>query len=141
MAFKVGDTVVYPHHGAALVEAVEIRVIKGDEKEYLVLRVAQGDLTVRVPAENVDGDDVRHVRLGRQAQVLVLEEPVAERPGNVEAVQPRRFLWVVSCELWVGKQSGASRKDQPVRPLESRRATADGTVRPGWSLGGPAWSE
>ena len=54
MTFKVGDTVVYPHHGAALIEAVEIRVIKGAEKEYLVLRVAQGDLTVRVPADNVD---------------------------------------------------------------------------------------
>ncbi|MGA0945715.1 MAG: CarD family transcriptional regulator, partial [Candidatus Nanopelagicales bacterium] len=33
MTFKVGDTVVYPHHGAALIEAVEIRVIKGAEKE------------------------------------------------------------------------------------------------------------
>ncbi|MDE0975159.1 MAG: CarD family transcriptional regulator, partial [Candidatus Nanopelagicales bacterium] len=28
MAFKVGETVVYPHHGAALIEAVEMRKIK-----------------------------------------------------------------------------------------------------------------
>jgi CarD family transcriptional regulator len=26
MIFKVGDTVVYPHHGAALVEAIETRL-------------------------------------------------------------------------------------------------------------------
>ena len=54
MSFKVGETVVYPHHGAALIEAIEKRVIKGEEKTYLVLKVAQGDLTVRVPADNVD---------------------------------------------------------------------------------------
>jgi CarD family transcriptional regulator len=54
MIFKVGDTVVYPHHGAALVEAIETRTIKGEQKEYLVLKVAQGDLTVRVPADNAE---------------------------------------------------------------------------------------
>jgi CarD family transcriptional regulator len=59
MTFKVGETVVYPHHGAALIEAIETRVIKGEEKTYLVLKVAQGDLTVRVPAENVDLVGVR----------------------------------------------------------------------------------
>ena len=48
MVFKVGETVVYPHHGAALIEAIETRTIKGEEREYLVLKVAQGDLTVQV---------------------------------------------------------------------------------------------
>ena len=38
MSFKVGETVVYPHHGAALIEAIETRIIKGEEKTYLVLR-------------------------------------------------------------------------------------------------------
>ena len=61
MTFTVGDTVVYPHHGAATIEAIEKRVIKGVEKDYLVLRVAQGDLTVRVPADNVDLVGVRDV--------------------------------------------------------------------------------
>ncbi|NCA19420.1 MAG: CarD family transcriptional regulator, partial [Actinobacteria bacterium] len=51
MSFKVGETVVYPHHGAALIEAIETRIIKGEEKTYLVLKVTQGDLTVRVPAD------------------------------------------------------------------------------------------
>ena len=59
MIFKVGDTVVYPHHGAALVEAIETRTIKGEQKEYLVLKVAQGDLTVRVPADNAEYVGVR----------------------------------------------------------------------------------
>src|SRR5437868_13819898 len=61
MVFKVGDTVVYPHHGAALIEAIETRQIKGVDKTYLVLTVAQGDLTVRVPADNAELVGVRDV--------------------------------------------------------------------------------
>jgi CarD family transcriptional regulator len=38
MIFKVGDTVVYPHHGASLIAAIETRTIKGEQMEYLVLK-------------------------------------------------------------------------------------------------------
>ena len=84
MAFNVGDTVVYPHHGAALIESVEIRVVKGEEREYLVLRVAQGDLTVRVPADNVDLVGVRDVvnAEGLDRVFDVLRQPYTEEPTN-----------------------------------------------------------
>ncbi|HCQ18052.1 MAG TPA: CarD family transcriptional regulator, partial [Dermacoccus sp.] len=42
MEFKVGETVVYPHHGAATIEEIKVRKIKGEDKQYLVLKVAQG---------------------------------------------------------------------------------------------------
>ena len=42
MQFIVGETVVYPHHGAAKITEVKKRVIKGDEKLYLKLHVVQG---------------------------------------------------------------------------------------------------
>ena len=48
MSFTVGETVVYPNHGAAVIEDIEMRTIKGEDREYLVLRiVAQQDLVVR----------------------------------------------------------------------------------------------
>ena len=75
MVFSVGETVVYPHHGAALIEAIETRVIKGEEKQYLVLRVAQGDLTVRVPAENAEIVGVREV-VGEEGLTKVFDEVV-----------------------------------------------------------------
>ena len=80
----VGETVVYPHHGAALIEAIETRVIKGEEKTYLVLKVAQGDLTVRVPAENVDLVGVRDVvdSAGLDRVFNVLRQPYTEEPTN-----------------------------------------------------------
>jgi CarD family transcriptional regulator len=84
MTFNVGDTVVYPHHGAAVIEAVEMRAIKGVDREYLVLRVAQGDLTVRVPADNVDLVGVRDVvnAEGLDRVFNVLRQPYTEEPTN-----------------------------------------------------------
>jgi CarD family transcriptional regulator len=84
MAFSVGDTVVYPHHGAAVIESVEIRQVKGEDREYLVLRVAQGDLTVRVPSDNVDLVGVRDVvnADGLERVFNVLRQPYTEEPTN-----------------------------------------------------------
>ncbi len=84
MTFSVGDTVVYPHHGAATIEAIEKRTIKGVERDYLVLRVAQGDLTVRVPSDNVDLVGVRDVvdQAGLDRVFDVLRQPYTEEPTN-----------------------------------------------------------
>ena len=84
MTFTVGDTVVYPHHGAATIEAIEKWTVKGVEKDYLVLRVAQGDLTVRVPSENVDLVGVRDVvnQEGLDRVFDVLRQPYTEEPTN-----------------------------------------------------------
>ena len=65
MLFEVGETVVYPHHGAATIIEVKDRVIKGETKRYLKLNVTQGDLIIEVPADNVDLVGVRDV-IGRE---------------------------------------------------------------------------
>jgi len=84
MAFTVGETVVYPHHGAALIQEIRTRVIKGEERQYLVLKVAQGDLTIEVPAMNVDLVGVRDVvgPEGLDRVFQVLRAPYAEEPTN-----------------------------------------------------------
>jgi CarD family transcriptional regulator len=85
MTFKVGETVVYPHHGAAVIEDIEVRKIKGEDKNYLVLRiVAQTDLVVRVPADNVDLVGVRDVvgQEGLEKVFEVLRAPHTEEPTN-----------------------------------------------------------
>jgi CarD family transcriptional regulator, regulator of rRNA transcription len=59
MAFKVGDRVVYPHHGAAVIERKEMREAFGEKTEYLVLRVANGDLTLAVPSNKAEDVGMR----------------------------------------------------------------------------------
>ena len=85
MTFQVGETVVYPHHGAAVIEQIENRKIKGEDRKYLVLRIKeQSDLVVRVPADNCDLVGVRDVvgAEGLEKVFEVLRAPYTEEPTN-----------------------------------------------------------
>lgn len=84
MTFEVGETVVYPHHGAARIIDIRQRKVRGEEKTYLELEVAQGDLTILVPADSVDYIGVRDVvdADGLQRVFDVLRAPLVEEPTN-----------------------------------------------------------
>ena len=84
MAFKVGETVVYPHHGAATIVEIKTRTIKGEEKKYLKLNVSQGGLTIEVPSDNVEMVGVRDVidKAGLERVFTVLRDPIVEEPAN-----------------------------------------------------------
>jgi len=59
--YKVGDKVVYPHHGAGTVVKKEKRKVLGEEREYLEIRILHNDMTVNVPAENAERVGLRKV--------------------------------------------------------------------------------
>ncbi|APT83423.1 CarD family transcriptional regulator [Corynebacterium ammoniagenes] len=84
MEFKVGEVVVYPHHGAAKIEAIEHREMGGEMLEYLVLQINQSDLVVRVPSKNVEQVGVRDVvgKEGLEKVFSVLRETDVEEAGN-----------------------------------------------------------
>lgn len=84
MEIKVGEVVVYPHHGAAKVEAIETREMGGETLEYVVLSINQSDLVVRVPSKNVERVGVRDVvgKEGLEKVFSVLRETDVEEAGN-----------------------------------------------------------
>lgn len=84
MTFEVGETVVYPHHGAARIEEIKTRVIRGEERLYLKLRVIQGDLTIEVPADNAEYVGMRDVvdEAALERVFEVLRAPHVEEPTN-----------------------------------------------------------
>jgi CarD family transcriptional regulator len=84
MAFDVGDKVVYPHHGAAVVERREMKEVFGETKEYLVLRLAYGDLTLMVPADNTDEVGLREVINDEEVEEVfaVLRKKDVRMPTN-----------------------------------------------------------
>ncbi|HZU80224.1 MAG TPA: CarD family transcriptional regulator [Acidimicrobiales bacterium] len=84
MVFDIGDKVVYPHHGAAIVERREVKEAFGQKREYLVLRLAYGDLTLMVPADNTDGVGLREVINDEEVEEVfaVLRKKEARMPTN-----------------------------------------------------------
>jgi len=59
--YKVGDKVVYPHHGAGTVVKKEVRDVLGQKREYLIIRIAHNDMIVQVPTENAEKVGLRRV--------------------------------------------------------------------------------
>ncbi|UOQ61668.1 CarD family transcriptional regulator [Leucobacter rhizosphaerae] len=123
MQFEVGETVVYPHHGAAKIIEVKKRKLGGEEKLFLKLQVNQGDLTIEVPAENCDLVGVRDVidQEGLERVFEVLRAPFTEEPtnwsrrykANLEKLASGDVIKVseVVRDLW--------RRDQEVRSLSA----------------------
>jgi CarD family transcriptional regulator len=59
--YKVGDKVVYPHHGAGTIVKKEKREVLGEKREYLTIKILHNDMTVNVPAENAEKVGLRKV--------------------------------------------------------------------------------
>lgn len=64
MMFDVGDVVVYPHHGAGVIEGMTEKEVEGETRVYFVLRMCQGNLKVMVPADNSTQVGLRNI-IGR----------------------------------------------------------------------------
>ena len=70
--YKVGDKVVYPHHGAGTVVKKESREVLGQKREYLTIKILHNDMTVQVPSENAEAVGLRRV-IGEKEVGVVLK--------------------------------------------------------------------
>ncbi len=84
MTFAVGDKVVYPHHGAAIIEGKEKRVFDGKKTDYFVLRITYGDLKVSIPVDKADEIGLREVINDEEVEEVfaVLRKKEARMPTN-----------------------------------------------------------
>ena len=89
MSFKVGDRVVYPHHGAAVIEKKERRNAFGEEQDYLVLRMAHGEMTLSVPVDKAEDVGMRWPISAEDVDDLF--EVLARRDVREPANWSRRF--------------------------------------------------
>lgn len=89
MAFDVGDRVVYPHHGAAVIVRREKRKMDSGTVEYLVLEMAHGELTLSVPVDKVDDVGMRPPIGSEEVQDLF--ELLAKKDVREPANWSRRF--------------------------------------------------
>jgi CarD family transcriptional regulator len=80
----VGDSVVYPHHGAGKVIRKEKKDVLGERREYLTIKILHNEMTVMVPTENAALAGLRRViDEGTVKKVqAVLQDECSEMPKN-----------------------------------------------------------
>lgn len=59
--FSIGDRVVYPMHGAGIIEGIEEREILGAKGRYYIMRMPIGDMKVMIPIDNVKEIGIRSI--------------------------------------------------------------------------------
>jgi CarD family transcriptional regulator len=82
--YKVGDKVVYPHHGAGKVLKKEKKEMIGEVREYLTIKILHNDMTVMVPSDSAGRAGLRRV-IGEEEveRVLgVLRDDMSQMPKN-----------------------------------------------------------
>ena len=84
LTYKVGDKVVYPHHGAGKILKKEKKEVLGQLREYLTIKILHNDMTVMVPTDSagraglrrvIDCNDVERV-------LAVLRDDMSQMPKN-----------------------------------------------------------
>jgi CarD family transcriptional regulator len=82
--FEVGDSVVYPHHGAGKVLKKELRTMFGEEREYLTIKILHNDMTVMVPCCNAGKAGLRRIIDEEAVQKVmgVLQDDLSDMPKN-----------------------------------------------------------
>jgi len=78
--FRVGEKVVYPNHGIAIIEEITQHTIAGKEKMFYSLRVLANNSLVMVPTANVKSVGLRKVISKRDVSKLFK----ILRNGNIE---------------------------------------------------------
>ena len=70
--YDIGDKVLYPSHGAGIIEAIEDRVVLGKKQSYYIMRMPSEEMTVMIPKESCKEIGVRYI-ISQEEAIKVLE--------------------------------------------------------------------
>jgi len=87
--FAVGDKVVYPMHGAGVIEAIEEHEVLGRRQSYYILAIPRGGMRVMIPLQNVNTVGLRGVIDKTEVDKVV--EVLASAPVQTGTSWNRRF--------------------------------------------------
>ena len=81
--FNIGDKVVYPLHGAGIIESIEEKAILDEKQSYYIIKMP-GEVKVMVPTSKAEDIGVRSIidQEGALKVIKVLEEESTEMSTN-----------------------------------------------------------
>ncbi|MFZ5651287.1 MAG: CarD family transcriptional regulator [Bacillota bacterium] len=87
--YKIGDRVVYPMHGAGVIESIEEKEILGEKRQYYILKLPVGDMKVMIPINNCREIGLREVIDSEGVQKVI--NILSEQSTNMSANWNRRY--------------------------------------------------
>lgn len=69
--YNIGDKIVYPMHGAGVIEAIEEKEILGNRQKYYIMKMPIGDMKVMIPMTNVEEIGIRQVINQKEAEGVI----------------------------------------------------------------------
>ena len=82
--FKIGDKIVYPMHGAGIIDSVQTKEFLGEEKEYFILKMPIGNMDISIPKANINKMNIRDVISKKEGEEIlaILEEDPEDLNSN-----------------------------------------------------------
>ncbi len=82
--FKIGDKIVYPMHGAGVIDSVQTKEFLGEEKEYFILKMPIGNMDISIPKANINKMNIRDVISKKEGEEIlaILEEDPEDLNSN-----------------------------------------------------------
>ncbi|PGZ10637.1 transcription factor YdeB [Bacillus cereus] len=59
--FQIGDNIVYPMHGAGIIEAIEEKEFSGKKQQYYVIKMSISNMQVMIPTGKILSSSIRPV--------------------------------------------------------------------------------
>jgi CarD family transcriptional regulator len=87
--FSVGDKIVYPMHGAGVIESIEEREILGQKQRYYVMRMPVGEMKLMVPTLNINEIGIRGII--ESSDVMKVYEILQDHNVNVTNNWSKRY--------------------------------------------------
>ena len=136
--YSIGDKILYPPHGAGVIEGIEERVVLGKKQNYYILKMPSEDMTVMIPTEGCDEIGVRYV-IEKEEALKVLEafckEPVVmddnwnrrqrENITKIKSGDIYEVLSVVKALMLRDKTKGLSTSERKMLATSKRIMTSE----------------
>lgn len=82
--YQIGDKIVHPMHGAGVIDDIVTQNVSGTTREYYLLRLPTGSVTVLIPISSCESIGIRPIISKDEAQTLLssIDSIVCEDESN-----------------------------------------------------------
>ncbi len=100
--YNIGDRILYPPHGAGIIEDIEEKKVLGKKQRYYIMKMPSEGMKVMIPAESSEEIGIRFVigdEEGRSALKKFRDEPICD-DGNWNRRQRENISKIKSGDIY-----------------------------------------